>query len=163
MEADRVHHVCRDPGHRRERGAVTVAGGSGRRFPIRLGRRSRPLLLLWGVREDNAFVDIDGQLDAHFGFFRLTTPLANVVHCRIEGPWHWLRAIGVRRGIREGDVTFAGNHTGGARLDFRERVRWGPFRVPCLYVTVDDLEGFAALLAARGIPGEDVRRHRADA
>ena len=27
-----------------------------------------------------------------------------------------------------------------------------------LYVTVDDLEGLAAALTARGIPGEDLRR-----
>ena len=31
-------------------------------------------------------------------------------------------------------------------------------RVPAFYVATDDLEGFAAALAARGIPGEDARR-----
>jgi hypothetical protein len=30
--------------------------------------------------------------------------------------------------------------------------------VPALYVTVGDLEGFAAALSERGIPGEDARR-----
>jgi hypothetical protein len=29
-----------------------------------------------------------------------------------------------------------------------------------LYVTVDDPDGLAAVLAARGIPGEDARRRR---
>ena len=31
-------------------------------------------------------------------------------------------------------------------------------RVPALYLTVDDLEGFAAALAKRGLPGTDTRR-----
>jgi hypothetical protein len=31
-------------------------------------------------------------------------------------------------------------------------------QVPVIYGTVEDLEGLAAALAARGIPGEDARR-----
>lgn len=129
-----------------------------RRFPIRLGRRSRPVLRLFGVRSDNAYVDLDGELDARFGYSRIRTPVANVAAWRIEGPWRWITAIGVRRSSRHGDFTFGGTHRGGVRLDFREPVRFGPFRVPALYVTVDDLEGFAGALSAHGIPGEDARR-----
>jgi len=137
---------------------VTAAVPVTKRFPIRLGRLSRLVLLLFGVRgPSNAYVDIDGTLDARFGFYRLHTPLANIVHWRIEGPWLWITAVGVRRGIR-GDITFGGNHKGGVRLDFRERVRWGLLRVPTLYVSVDDLEAFAAALSEHGIPGEDARR-----
>jgi hypothetical protein len=45
------------------------------------------------------------------------------------------------------------------RLDFREPVAGlRIFKTPALYVTVEDLEGFAAALSERGIPGEDVRR-----
>jgi hypothetical protein len=43
------------------------------------------------------------------------------------------------------------------RLDFREAVRVASFGAPALYVTVDDLEGFAAALRERGIDGVDVR------
>jgi hypothetical protein len=128
-----------------------------RRFPIRIGRRSRLVLWLFGVRGDNAQVDLDGEVDAHFGFFRMKVPLSNVRSWRIEGPWLWITAIGVRRSLRCGDITFAGNHRGGVRLDFRAPVAWGPLRVPALYVTVGDLEGFAAALTARGVPGEDAR------
>ena len=128
-----------------------------RRFPVRLGILSRPVLLLFGVLEGNAYVDLDGELDAHFGFFRIHTPLDNVESWRMEGPWLWITAIGVRRGLR-GDITFGGNHKGGVRLNIRNRVRWGIFNVPALYVTVADLEGFAAALSERGIPGEDARR-----
>lgn len=130
-----------------------------RRFPIRLGKRSRPVLWLFGVNQGNAHVDLDDHLDARFGFFRLRTPVSNVARWRIEGPWRWLTAIGVRRGIRHGDVTFGGNHEGGVRLDFHERVPWwGTLRAPALYVTVADLEGLGRALAERGIAGEDARQ-----
>jgi hypothetical protein len=128
-----------------------------RRFPIRIGRRSRPLLLLFGVRGSNAYVDLGRDVDVQFGFFRLTTPVANVAQWRIEGPWSWITAIGVRNGIRQGDVAFDGTHTGGVRMDVREPVRFGPLRRTAIYVTVEDLEGFAAALSSFGIPGTDAR------
>ena len=128
-----------------------------RRFPMRLGRKSRPLLLLWGVRQGNAYVDMDGDLLARFGFFRFSTRMDNVARWQIEGPWLWIKALGVRRGIKGGDISFAGVHTAGIRIDFKQRVAWGPFHVPRLYLTPDDLQGFAAALTERGIPGEDVR------
>ena len=59
--------------------------------------------------------------------------------------------------VRHGDITFGGSPHGGVRLDFRERVKVGAFRVPALYVTVEDLEGLAAALAERGIVGTDAR------
>ena len=63
----------------------------------------------------------------------------------------------MRRSIRHGDIAFDGTHTGGVRLDFHEPVRFGPFRQTALYVTVEDLEGFAAALASLGIAGTDAR------
>jgi hypothetical protein len=115
------------------------------------------LLRLFGVRADNAYVDLNDDLDARFGRFRLSTPVANLASWRIEGPWLWITAIGVRTSLRHRDVTFGGNHRGGVRVDFKERVQFGALRIPALYVTVEDLEGFAAALAGRGIPGEDAR------
>jgi hypothetical protein len=131
-----------------------------RRFPIRVGRRSRPLLFLFGVRQGNAYVDLDGELDARFGFFRIRTAMSNLGSWRIEGPWLWITAIGVRTSIRYRDVTFGGSHLGGVRVDFIEPVRFGPLRIPALYITVEDLEGFAAALVERGIRGEDRRKRR---
>ena len=78
---------------------------------------------------------------------------------RIEGPWLWITAIGVRLSVRHRDLTFGGSPRGGVRVDFREPVRMGPIRVPALYVTVEDLEGLAAALEERGILGKDARRH----
>jgi hypothetical protein len=133
------------------------------RFPIELGRRSRLLLrVLFRVRPESAYVDIGEELDARFGFGHLRTPLGNVASWRIEGPWLWITAIGIRRSVRHGDFTFGGTHRGGVRLDFRERVQAMGFRVPALYVTVEDPEAFTAVLTARGIPGEDARRDRGD-
>lgn len=132
------------------------------RFPIRLGRRSRPLLRVFGVRGvANAFVELDGDdLDARFGWSHVRVPLDDIASWRIEGPWKWITAIGVRRSIRHGDVTFGGSPRGGVRLDFKGRVKLGPFLIPALYVTVEDLEGLAAALAARGIAGVDERTGR---
>jgi hypothetical protein len=130
------------------------------RFPVRLGPRSRPLLLLWGARQSNAYVDIGDELDARFGFFRLRTPLSNVARWTIEGPWLWITAIGVRRGIRNGEMSFGGNHSVGVRLEFKESPKWGFLHPPALYVTPADIEGFADALRQRGIPGEDKRRGR---
>jgi hypothetical protein len=131
-----------------------------RRFPIRLGARSRPVLRLFGVRGPaDAWVDLgDDSLEARFGWSHMATPVTNIASWRIEGPWLWITAIGVRRSWRHGDVTFGGSPRGGVRLDFAEAVPMGPLHVPALYVTVEDLEGLAAALAERGIEGDDARK-----
>jgi len=115
------------------------------------------VLWLFGVRGENAHVDLGDDIDVRFGFFHLTTPVTNVAGWRIEGPWAWITAIGARNGIRHGDVAFDGTHTGGVRMDLREPIRFGPLRRTAIYVTVEDLEGFAAALASLGIPGTDAR------
>ena len=99
----------------------------------------------------------DDEMEARFGSMRATTPVSNIASWRIEGPWRWITAIGVRRSVRHGDVTFAGTPRGGVRLDFIQPVRIARFNAPALYVTVEDLEGLAAALAARGIRGVDAR------
>jgi hypothetical protein len=136
-----------------------TAGQETTRFPIRIGPRSRLLLrVVFGVRDDTAYVDAGDQVDARFGWSRITTSVSNIERWRIEGPWLWLTAIGVRRGIIKGDITFGGNHRGGVRLDFKEPVRYFFFRPRTLYLTVADLEGLGRWLSAAGIPGEDVRK-----
>jgi hypothetical protein len=87
----------------------------------------------------------------------MATAVTNVAQWRIEGPWNWMTAIGVRNGIRHGDIAFDGTHTGGVRMDLREPVRFGPLRRTAIYVSVDDLERFAAALSSLGVPGTDAR------
>ena len=133
-----------------------------RRFAYRLGRRSWPVLRLFGVRgHQDAWVDVDDTtFTARFGRFEASTPVDNIRSWRIEGPWRWITAIGVRRSIRHADLTFGGSPHGGVRLDFREPIRVTFLDVPALYVTVEDLEGLAAELTARGISGTDARTKR---
>jgi hypothetical protein len=133
------------------------------RFPIRVGRRSRPFLrVFFGVRAEDSWVDLgdgpDGALEVRFGWSHLRTTMANVASWRIEGPFRWITAIGVRRSNRHGDVTFGGSPHGGVRIDFARPVRWAIFNVPAIYVPVDDLEALAADLERRGVPGRDLRR-----
>jgi hypothetical protein len=130
------------------------------RFPIRIDHRFRWVLLLFGVRVANAFVDLnDNELVARFGFYGIRTPISNIQRWEISGPYRALTAIGVRRGIRHGDVTFGGSAHGGVRVEFHDPPRWfGIFHPPAFYFTLDDLDGFAAELTRRGIPGADIRR-----
>lgn len=130
------------------------------RYPIRIGDRSAGLLrIVFGVTPERAWVAVEGEeVVARFGRFELRVAVSNISGWRIEGPWRWITAIGVRRSIRGGDVSFAGSPRGGVRLDFRTPVRWTFLRVPAFYVGVEDVGGFAAALTERGIPGEDGRR-----
>ena len=145
------------------------------RFPTRIDPRFAPLLrVIFGVRPENSYVELTDGVDggagappgsdvhsgtflARFGRFHAETPIANIVSWRIEGPWRSITALGVRMSVRHRDLTFGGTARGGVRVDFRERPKISVMRPPALYVTVDDLEGLAAALTDRGIPGEDAR------
>ena len=135
---------------------------SSERFPIRIGRRSAlALRLVFRVTPERAWADIgDDGLTIRFGRAEFAADRSNLRQWRIEGPFQWITAIGIRMSVRHRDVSFAGSPHGGVRIDFVRRVRWGPFNVPAVWVGADDLEAFAAALAARGIPGEDARSRR---
>ncbi len=133
------------------------------RLPIRVGRRSALLLrILFGVRANDSWIQLgdgrDAELEVQFGWSHFRTPMTNLAGWRIEGPFRWITAIGVRMSIRHGDVTFGGSPHGGVRINFRTPVRWGIFKVPAIYVSADDLGELAAQLTRRGIAGHDVRR-----
>lgn len=132
------------------------------RFPIRIGRRSAAgLRLIFGATPERAWAEIgDDGLTIRFGRAEFTTPLSNLERWRIEGPFRWITAIGIRMSVRHRDVSFAGSPHGGVRIDLVRRVRWGPFNVPAVWVGADDLEAFAAALAGHGIPGVDARSRR---
>jgi hypothetical protein len=135
-----------------------MTGPSPQRFPIRVEPRYRLPLRIFGVRPANAWVGLGETLEANFGWSHISTPVSNCARWAIEGPWRAITALGVRMSVRNRDITFGGTPRGGVRIDFREPVRYGVLRPPALYLTVEDLEGFAAALSARGIPGEDRRR-----
>ena len=74
------------------------------RFPMRLGRRSRPLLRLFGVRGvENAYVDVGTEsLTARFGWAHVDVPLSNLAGWRTatfkDLPFFHHRPEGVRDG-----------------------------------------------------------------
>ena len=134
-----------------------MVGQTARRFPFRLGRRTRLVLRVFGVKPGNAYVDLGDTLDARFGFFRFKTPASNLASWRIEGPWRWITAVGVRLSWRQHDLTFGGTNEGGVRLDLREPVIWHGRHIDALYLTVDDTAGLTAALTERGLSGIDAR------
>ena len=113
---------------------------------------------LFGATPANAYADLGDDLDIHFGRFRFRTPISNIARWRVEGPFIWIKAIGVRMSLRHRDVSFCGSAHGAVRIDLVERAPWGPFRLPAVWIGADDLDGLAVELASRGIPGEDARR-----
>ena len=135
---------------------------SARRYPIRIGRRSAPFLrLAFGVTPDRAWAAIeDGTVIGRFGRFEVRLPVSSITRWRIEGPWRWITAIGVRRSVRHADVSFARNPPGRVPHDLATPERWKIFDLPAIYLGVEELEAFAAELAALGIPGEDARTSR---
>ena len=128
------------------------------RFPIRIGRRSRWVLRLFTATPATAYAEVADDLLIQFGRFRFRTAVTNIARYRVEGPFTWIRAIGVRRGFRGGDVSFCGSAHGAVRMDLKKPVPWGPVKVPAVWAGADDLDGLAAELARRGIHGEDVRK-----
>lgn len=129
-------------------------------FPIRLDWRFRPWLLFFGVLRRNAYVRLaHGEVYARFGFFSLRAPLRSVRRWEISGPYRWWTAIGVRGTFDRPEITFGGSAHGGVALFLDPPIpRWWWVRpLAKVYLTLDDLQGFAAELERRGIPGRDVR------
>jgi hypothetical protein len=131
-------------------------------FPIRIGARSRLFLrFVFGLRPGHQAVRLgNGTVDIRFGWFNPQVPVAQVARWRIEGPWRWITAIGVRVNWLNRELSFCGSPRGGVRIDLRDKLHYGPMRIPAIYLGVEDLEGFAAALSALGIPGEDARTQR---
>ena len=134
-----------------------MAGQTARRFPFRLGRRTRFVLVSsescpgtptsLSVTPWTRISDSSGS----------RTPSSNLVSWRIEGPWRWITAVGVRLSWRQHDLTFGGTNEGGIRLDLREPVAWHGRQIDALYITVEDVADFTAALSERGLPGIDAR------
>jgi hypothetical protein len=114
----------------------------------------------FGIRPTTAFVDVGhGQLDAHFGRWRVLTPLANVTDAAVTGPYALLKTAGpARLSITDRGLTFATNGDRGVLISFRTPVRGldplGMIRHPELTVTVAEVDRLAELLKARSDESE---------
>ncbi|MCV0402980.1 MAG: hypothetical protein K5924_04620 [Chloroflexi bacterium] len=132
-------------------------------FPLRATRPWRWLLRLIGVRPGAAEVELtpDDRFLARFGPFTVETSIANISGYRLTGPYRFWRAIGPRGSGADRGFTFGTSPHGGVCVCFRE---WPPARyvrggkLESLTVTVDNVDGLARALEARGIEGEDERR-----
>jgi hypothetical protein len=109
--------------------------------------RFRSLLLLWGVSDRTARVEIGPAcgLVARFGLVKVQTSLDNIAGAELTGPYRWYKAIGVRESLVDHGLTFGSTTRGGVCIRFHTPVRGlGPrARHPGLTVTVQDREGFA--------------------
>jgi hypothetical protein len=125
------------------------------RFAFRFARTYRLPARAFGVGPATAFVDVgDGELDAHFGRWRVTTPLTNIADVAVTGPYAFLKTAGpARLAITDRGLTFATNGDRGVLISFRTPVRGldplGLLRHPELTVTVAEVHRLAELLHAR--------------
>lgn len=113
--------------------------------------------LAWGflVTPDTAWVEVgDEAFEAHFGPWRVRTPLTNIADASVTGPYaFWKTAGPARLAITDRGLTFATNGERGTLILFETPVRGldplGILRHPELTVTVTDVDGLTDLLRAR--------------
>ena len=109
----------------------------------------------FGISPTSAFVDVgDVELDARFGPWRVSTPLANITNVAVTGPYAFLKTAGpARLAITDRGLTFATNGDRGVLISFGTPVRGldplGILRHPELTVTVAEVDRLAGLLHAR--------------
>lgn len=122
-----------------------------RTFPFRFDRVALPLRAL-GVSPRTARVDVtDTHLDVRFGPWSCRTPLTNVKDVQVTRDYIALKAIGPRGSFADLGATFGTSTVGGVCVCFHDKVSAltpAPIH-PGLTVTVEDLEGLAALLRER--------------
>ena len=116
----------------------------------------RAVALPFGITPGRAGVDVEGgRLLARFGPWRLSTDVANVAGTEVTGPYRTLTTIGpAHLSLSDRGLTFSTNGRRGLCIRFKEPVPGleptGRLRHPGLTVTVADVDGLAAALAATG-------------
>lgn len=122
-------------------------------FPFRFDPAYRRLARLFGVTPERAWVELsDTDFEAHFGPWRVRTPLSNIASAEATGPYSFLKTAGpARLGVTDRGLTFATNGDRGVCVTFHSPVRGidraGRIRHPELTVTVLDVDGLVAALA----------------
>jgi hypothetical protein len=125
------------------------------RFGFAFAPAYRPFARAFGIAPATAWVDVgDRTLEARFGPWRVSTPLANVSDVAVTGPYaFWKTAGPARLAITDRGLTFATTGDRGVLISFLTPVRGldplGVLRHPELTVTVADVDELAELLRAR--------------
>jgi hypothetical protein len=118
-------------------------------FPYRPDWRFALFWLPAGVRpaQDGVHIERDtNQFRATFGFFKVATPLDNVVGGHITEHYRWYTGVGIRGSMVDDGLTFSTNRDRGVCLHFREPIPRVIGRKPhsALTVTVADPDGLVA-------------------
>jgi hypothetical protein len=122
------------------------------RFHFAFGPAYRLPARAFGISPATAWVEVgDDTLDARFGPWRVSTPLANVGDVAVTGPYaFWKTAGPARLAITDRGLTFATNGDRGVLISFHKPVRGldplGIVRHPELTVTVREVDRLAQLL-----------------
>jgi hypothetical protein len=130
---------------------------SRRRFEFAFAPAYRRLSQAFRVTPETAWVEVgDEAFEAHFGLWRVRTPMANITDVKVTGPYaFWKTAGPARLAITDRGLTFATNGERGALILFQIPVRGldplGILRHPELTVTVADVDGLADLVRARAV------------
>ena len=109
--------------------------------------------LPFGVTPWTARVQVDAEVFAiRFGWWRLRTPVTNIVETVVTGPFGFLRTAGsARLSLADVGLTCATNGERGLCIRFGQPVRgiepFGLIRHPAVTVTVADPERLATFLA----------------
>lgn len=119
------------------------------RFAYALDRRFGLLIGLIGADLRRDGVELDAEcFSARLGPIRLATERTNVAGAHVTGPYHWWKAIGIRRSLADTGLTFATNARAGVCIHFAIPVP-SPLRRAgheALTVTVADPDGLVAVL-----------------
>ena len=124
------------------------------RFTFAFAAPHRAVSFLFGVTPGTAWVEVDDrELRCRFGPWRLATPRANVAGTEATGPYSVPKTIGpAHLSLADRGLTFSTNARRGLCIRFREPAAGieptGRLRHPALTVTVADVDGLAAALAA---------------
>jgi hypothetical protein len=122
------------------------------RFEFSFAPAYRRLARGFLVTPETAWVEVgDDVFDAHFGPWRVRTPLTNITGVDVTGPYaFWKTAGSARLAITDRGLTFATNGDRGVLILFEKPVRGldplGLIRHPELTVTVASVDGLAELL-----------------
>ena len=129
------------------------------RLPFRIGRWSRFVVLLWGVREGHREVLLHpDRIDVRFGWVTTSIPVADVERWDITGPYRWYRAIGTRHTLFHDDISFCGDASGAIRLWLRRPRPIAIVRTAReVFLGLEAPERLGEWLAERGVGGEDLR------
>ena len=125
------------------------------RFAFQFDPSYERLSKLFGVTPENAWVEVGDELfEAYFGRWRVRTPITNITTVEVTGPYRFWKTAGpARLGVTDLGLTFATNGDRGVLVTFRDKVPGmeptGRMKHPELTVTVEDIDGLAALLRER--------------